>query len=287
MLNGEGDGEEGGLLGTVTTVDAFRALSATFPDSSDDDGGDVLTTPPPPRPYVARPPRAPRCQRAECATGCRCREPPAGYEVYVKETDEAAVGKGGWRPARGRQTAKRQRQQARRVARSIAMLVEERPNPRPLVAPVRVGGRSVKAVIDSGAEDTVAPPGVLPFAATPSRMSTEGAVYRAANGASIRNLGLQVARFETAEGRRCGLNFQVAEVERPLVSVAKLCDAGNMVVFESSGGRIIGPAGREVALRDEGNASRLEILPPRRRGRGGEDGGGRGAGGGGGGGEGR
>ena len=172
--------------------------------------------------------------------------------------------------------AKWQRQRERREARSLDSVLE--PSSAPLVAPLakEASMRSVRAVIDSGAEDTVAPPGVLPGEVAPSKMSRAGSCYRAANGAAIKNLGQMVTRFTTKEGTSCGMPFQIAEVERPLVSVARLVDAGNRVEFDRDGGRIINAvSGKVVRLRRDGNIFALEMFvaaKPEEEGRGKEAG---------------
>ena len=62
-------------------------------------------------------------------------------------------------------------------------------------------------------------------------MSRAGGRFRAANGSRIPNLGQQVASFATAEGHSCSLRFQIAGVERPLVSVSQLAKSGHTVEF--------------------------------------------------------
>ena len=99
--------------------------------------------------------------------------------------------------------------------------------------------RVIEAVIDSGAEESVAPPGLFPGAVQPSRMSKAGGKYRAANGARIPNLGQQSVRFCNDAGDRCGIVFQVAEVERPLVSATQLAASGNSVVIDRNGAKIV------------------------------------------------
>jgi hypothetical protein len=47
----------------------------------------------------------------------------------------------------------------------------------------------IEAVVDSGAEESVEPPGRFPGALVPSRTSKAGGKHRAANGARIPNLG--------------------------------------------------------------------------------------------------
>ena len=60
------------------------------------------------------------------------------------------------------------------------------------------------------------------------------------------------------------MHFQLAEVGRPLISVARLVDAGNRVVFGPTGGFIAHVAtGRRVQLVRDGNVYALEMhLPP-------------------------
>jgi hypothetical protein len=109
-------------------------------------------------------------------------------------------------------------------------------------AVAREGG-VLEAVVDSGAEESVAPSGFFAAEMVPSPMSKAGGKNRAANGTRIRNLGQQKVAFTTAEGHKCTMPFQVAEVERPLISVAQLTSAGNRVVL------ITTPAGRSSTPR--------------------------------------
>jgi hypothetical protein len=107
----------------------------------------------------------------------------------------------------------------------------------------------VEAVVDSGAEESVAPPGFFAAAVVPSPMSRAGGKYRAANGSCIRNVGQQKVAFATSEGHCCNMPFQVAEVERPLISLAQLTSAGHRVVLGDAGGQIVHEkSGRTIEL---------------------------------------
>jgi hypothetical protein len=101
------------------------------------------------------------------------------------------------------------------------------------------GMRVIEAVVDSGAEESVAPPGCFPGTVGPSRMSRAGGKYRAANGARIPNLGQVRVPFVNEEGSKCGIMFQVAEVERPLISATQLAASGNAVIIDNKGARIM------------------------------------------------
>ena len=70
-------------------------------------------------------------------------------------------------------------------------------------------------------------------------MSRAGRKYRAANGTRISNLGQMRVAFKTTEGHQCGMPFQVAEVERPLIAVSQLAAAGNRVELGKDGGKIV------------------------------------------------
>jgi hypothetical protein len=106
--------------------------------------------------------------------------------------------------------------------------------------------RVIEAVVDSGAEESVAPPGCFPGAVVPSRMSRAGGKYRAANGARIPNLGQVKVPFMNEEGDKCGIMFQVAEVERPLISATQLAASGNAVIIDGKGARIVNMKTKKV-----------------------------------------
>ncbi len=125
----------------------------------------------------------------------------------------------------------------------------------------RAGGRVVEAVVDSGAVHSVAPPGAFPGRTRPSPWSRAGRGYRAANGTGIKNLGVVGVAFATAEGHRCNIPFQVAEVEQPLLSVAHLTSAGNRVELGHTEGRIVNlTTGRSIALERRGGVYILRMF---------------------------
>jgi hypothetical protein len=127
----------------------------------------------------------------------------------------------------------------------------------------RTRGRIVEAVIDSGAVHCVAPPGCFPGAMVPSPWSRAGRGYRAANGTAIKNLGQVDVPFATAEGHRCRIPFQVAEVEQPLVSVAHLTSAGNIVQLGETDGHVVSKStGRSIALERRGNIYYMQMFIP-------------------------
>ena len=123
------------------------------------------------------------------------------------------------------------------------------------------GWRSITAVVDSGAEETVAPPGLFPGQVEESPMQRAGGRYRAANGSRLPNLGQQLAAFRTPEGRACSLRFQIAGVEHPLISVAQLARTGHRVEFGAEDGHIVHvPSGQRVRLQRDGGVYILRML---------------------------
>jgi hypothetical protein len=125
------------------------------------------------------------------------------------------------------------------------------------------GGRVVEAVVDSGAVHSVTPPSRFPGPMVPSPWSRAGRGYRAANGTGIKNLGQVRVAFATAEGHKCQIPFQVAEVEQPLLSVAHLTAAGNKVELGANDGRIVNLlTGRTIALEKRGGVYLLKMFIP-------------------------
>ena len=122
------------------------------------------------------------------------------------------------------------------------------------------GGRVVEAVVDSGAVHCVAPPRMFPGKVVPSPWSRAGRGYRAASGTGIKNLGQVQVPFGAAEGHKCQIPFQVAEVEQPLLSVAHLTQAGNRVELGHTDGRIVSlSSGRSIALERRGGVYILKM----------------------------
>jgi hypothetical protein len=97
----------------------------------------------------------------------------------------------------------------------------------------------LEAVVDSGAAESVAPESMAPWVPKQeSEGSKRGQTYLSASGDKLPNLGEKKFDMMTAEGHWAQATFQVAEVTRPLCSVSKMCDKGNRVVFEMSGGYV-------------------------------------------------
>ena len=67
-------------------------------------------------------------------------------------------------------------------------------------------------------------------------------------------------------GRMLALRYAVADVTDALDSISQICDAGNTVVFTSSGGYVVGPAGKTVFERSGDTYIRkMWVKRPRKR----------------------
>ncbi len=105
------------------------------------------------------------------------------------------------------------------------------------------------------------PPGLFPGKVLPSPWSRAGRGYRAANGTGIKNLGQVDVAFATTEGHRCKIPFQVAEVEQPLMSVAHLTSAGNIVQLGDADGTVTNlDTGRSIGLERRGNIYYMKMF---------------------------
>ena len=103
------------------------------------------------------------------------------------------------------------------------------------------GYEEVKVTADSGAVDHVAPRTLAK--GTPVRetkASKMGVRYIAANGSEIRNEGEKCIKGFTEGGTPLSMTWQIAGVKKPLASVGRVCDAGNVAIFTDKGGYIIG-----------------------------------------------
>ena len=101
------------------------------------------------------------------------------------------------------------------------------------------GWQFVECILDSGASELVCPPSMAPlWAVEDSPGSKIGLHYLSASGGRIPNKGQQRLPIELQGGIRTHAILQIADVSRPLISVAKLTESGKAVIFGCSGGVI-------------------------------------------------
>ena len=118
----------------------------------------------------------------------------------------------------------------------------------------------IDAIVDSGASDSVGPTGLAPWIKTrPSEGSKRGQNFHTACGGELPNEGEKSVPIITREGKKGFANFQCADVSRPLMSVSRICDQGNCVVFTATGGYVLDKQGSKTAFNRKNNVYVLDM----------------------------
>ena len=101
------------------------------------------------------------------------------------------------------------------------------------------GWEEIELTVDSGASETVVGEGMIDSVeVTEGWALKKGVEYAVANGVRIPNLGEQRFVTHTHEGFQKSIKAQVCDVNKALLSVRRLVDAGNKVVFDKNGSYI-------------------------------------------------
>ena len=117
----------------------------------------------------------------------------------------------------------------------------------------------MELTIDSGAGENVMPGYMAPYTAV-TESKESGVMYTAANGEMMPNRGCKRVKVTTQEGQLRTMNMQITDVNRALLSVAKICDAGHTVTFNTDGGIIRNnSSGEETKFRRENNVYRMTV----------------------------
>ena len=116
----------------------------------------------------------------------------------------------------------------------------------------------VPCAVDSGACANVAPENVFKLAdATTVALEPK---FFGADGSPIANLGTLIAEGVSEEGMGLKIDFDLAKVTRPLLSVFKMTAAGHRVQFHETGGTIqIKGSNQTIKLRAEGRLYMLDL----------------------------
>ena len=119
----------------------------------------------------------------------------------------------------------------------------------------------VTAVVDSGAEDNALPPDTAEwFELTPSEASKAERKFRGAAGEPIPAMGRRVTKGKTAEGHTKRISWEVCPVKKPLLSVPRLTEAGNVVKIGKNKAIIVNSKTKQVThLRKERKVWLLDI----------------------------
>jgi len=89
---------------------------------------------------------------------------------------------------------------------------------------------------DSGAADCVLPKAFFPEVPTKTDGPKVGMKYTAANGKPIYNEGVKTLVGKTVEGHRKKIDFEVADVNKPLASFRKIAKKGHRIVLDDDEG---------------------------------------------------
>ncbi len=89
-----------------------------------------------------------------------------------------------------------------------------------------------KITIDSGAAESVIPANTLRQIKISWSSGSRAGLYQvAASGRKMPNLGGKRVKFRTKNGKESNILFQVTHARKPLASVSKILQKGNMVAF--------------------------------------------------------
>ena len=95
------------------------------------------------------------------------------------------------------------------------------------------GYKAISLLIDSGASDSVAPPGLFDkINVLETDASRNGLEYTAAGGHKIPNLGMCRPIVYRTDGSGMTMAFQVAGVSKALGAVSRIVGNGNRVIFD-------------------------------------------------------
>ena len=101
------------------------------------------------------------------------------------------------------------------------------------------GYEEIEMAVDSGATETVVSDEMLQSVqVNEGPASRRGVKYEVANGVRIPNEGEKKFSATTGEGITRGITAQVCNVNKPLLSVSRMVNAGNKVVFDADGSYI-------------------------------------------------
>ena len=115
----------------------------------------------------------------------------------------------------------------------------------------------IDLAVDSGASETVISEDMLPnIPIKQGDASRRGVQYEVANGVRIPNLGEKKFQEYSEEGTVTSITTQVCEVNKGLLSVRKVVEAGNRVVFDSTGSYI---EDKKTHMRDEAETYMLRM----------------------------
>jgi hypothetical protein len=120
--------------------------------------------------------------------------------------------------------------------------------------------KKIKFTVDSGAAETVCEKSDAEDFPTIYGGGESLTKHIMPNGEIVENDGEKHLKVNTAEGEKFIVRTQLTDVRKPLMSVSKICDEGNIVVFKQNGGYIQNEkTGKKTSFSREGNVYALEM----------------------------
>ena len=120
--------------------------------------------------------------------------------------------------------------------------------------------KKIKFTVDSGAAETVCKKSDAKDFPTIYGGSESLTKYIMPNGEIVENDGEKHLKVKIAEGEKFIVRTQLTDVRKPLMSVSKVCDEGNIVVFNQNGEYIQSEkTGKKTSFSREGNVYALEM----------------------------
>ena len=119
----------------------------------------------------------------------------------------------------------------------------------------------IEMAVDSGATETVVSEDMIKGVDTkPGEATRRGVQYEVASGDLIPNLGEKNFLAYGEQGQARAIKAQVCDVNKPLMSVSRMVQAGNTVVFSKSGSYVEDEETRErIPLREQGGMYMLKL----------------------------
>lgn len=128
------------------------------------------------------------------------------------------------------------------------------------------GSNKLVMTVDSG-ESVCGPQDAPGYAIQPIEDQRNGAYYLAAGCERLPNMGETHIHIQSHEGKQCRVRMQVTNVRNTLLSVARMCDEQNRIVFERDGGCVAHlVAGERVHFARGLRRSRRRVSPEAERG---------------------
>ena len=123
----------------------------------------------------------------------------------------------------------------------------------------------VEITVDSGAGESVIPPELMAqFGTQPTDASRSGEEYIAASGDVIQNEGERTCDVVTLEGVSRKITFQVTGVNKALLSVGRVCEKNQAVIFTPHWSYIqCLESGEVVPLKSKNGVWVLEVWAPK------------------------